>query len=59
MSDYDLDIYGWSQRQAALLRRLAAGERVNETDLDWPNIAEEIETVGRSERTAEPHRQRY
>ena len=33
MSDYDLDIYVWSQRQAALLRRLAAGERVNDADL--------------------------
>lgn len=52
MSDYDVDIYSWSQRQGALLRRLAAGERVNDADLDWPNIAEEIETVGRSERAA-------
>jgi hypothetical protein len=52
MSDYDVDIYAWSQRQGALLRRLAAGERVNDADLDWPNIAEEIETVGRSERAA-------
>ena len=52
MSDYDLDIYAWSQRQGALLRRLAAGDRVNDGDLDWPNIAEEIETVGRSERAA-------
>jgi len=52
MGDYDLDIYAWSQRQGALLRRLAAGERVNGSDLDWPNIAEEIETVGRSERRA-------
>jgi Domain of unknown function DUF29 len=52
MGDYDLDIYAWSQRQGALLRRLAAGERVNGSDLDWPNIAEEIETVGRSERAA-------
>jgi uncharacterized protein DUF29 len=52
MSDYDVDVYAWSQRQSALLRRLAAGERVNDADLDWPNIAEEIETVGRSERAA-------
>jgi hypothetical protein len=52
MSDYDTDVYAWSQRQGALLRRLAAGERVNDADLDWPNIAEEIETVGRSERAA-------
>jgi hypothetical protein len=33
-----------------MMRRLAAGEHVNDADLDWPNIAEEIETVGRSER---------
>ena len=52
MSDYDTDVYAWSSRQGALLRRLAAGERVNDADLDWPNIAEEIETVGRSERSA-------
>jgi hypothetical protein len=44
---YDTDILEWSQRQAALLRRIAEGERLNE--LDWPNIAEEIEDVGRSE----------
>jgi len=30
------------------LRRIAAGEPVNEAP-DWPNIAEEIEDVGRSE----------
>jgi len=52
MSDYDSDVYAWSQRQGDLLRRLAAGERVNDADLDWSNIAEEIETVGRSERAA-------
>ena len=42
MSDYDLDFYAWSQRQGSLLRRLAAGERVNDANLDWPNIADEI-----------------
>jgi len=47
MSDlYDTDVLAWSEHQAALLRRLAAGERVNDADLDWPNIAEEIESVG-------------
>lgn len=47
MSDlYDADILEWSEQQAALLRRRAAGELVNEADLDWPNIAEEIESVG-------------
>jgi uncharacterized protein DUF29 len=49
MSDYDTDILAWSERQGALLRRIAGGERVNDADLDWPNIAEEIESVGRSE----------
>jgi hypothetical protein len=32
-----------------MLRRRAAGELVNEAELDWPNIAEEIENVGRAE----------
>jgi Domain of unknown function DUF29 len=38
--------------QAELLRRGAAGELVNESALDWPNIAEEIDSVGQSERSA-------
>ncbi|MDQ2804676.1 MAG: DUF29 domain-containing protein, partial [Pseudomonadota bacterium] len=41
MSDiYDADILSWSEQQAALLRQVAAGERVNEADLDWLNIIE-------------------
>jgi hypothetical protein len=52
MSHYDTDVSSWSERQGGLLRRIAAGERVNDADLDWPNIAEEIESVGRSERAA-------
>jgi uncharacterized protein DUF29 len=55
MSDIDLheiDILLWSERQADLLRRHAAGERVNDAAIDWPNIAEEIEDVGRSERNS-------
>jgi hypothetical protein len=49
MSDlYDTDILGWSERQAELLRRLAAGERVND-QIDWENVAAELESVGRSE----------
>lgn len=57
MSDvYDDDILLWSEQQAALLRRRAAGELVNDAELDWPNIAEEIESVGRSElRAVESH----
>ncbi len=44
---YDTDVLAWSEQQAALLRRHAAGERSNVTDHpDWPNIIEEIESVG-------------
>lgn len=50
MSDlYDTDIVRWSERQADLLRRRAAGVPVNEAELDWPNIAEEIGSVGKSQ----------
>jgi hypothetical protein len=52
MSDlYEEDILLWSERQGDLLRRLARGERVND-QIDWDNVAEEIESVGRSERHA-------
>jgi hypothetical protein len=50
MSDYDADILQWSERQANLLRRAASGERVD--DLDWPNIIEEVESVGRGQLSA-------
>ena len=36
----------WSEQQAALLRRLGAGEQVNDR-IDWENVVEEIESVGR------------
>lgn len=45
---YDRDVLAWSERQAALLRRLAAGERLNEA-VDWPNVIEELQDVGVSE----------
>jgi hypothetical protein len=49
MSDlYDDDILLWSERQADLLRRIAEGEPVNERP-DWPNIIEEVESVGREQ----------
>jgi hypothetical protein len=50
MNDYETDVLLWSERQGELLRRRAAGELVNEAELDWSNIAEEIESLGRSER---------
>ena len=43
---YDDDILLWSERQADLLRRHVAGERINSAELDWPNIIDEIESVG-------------
>jgi hypothetical protein len=49
---YDTDILLWSEHQAELLRRRAAGELVNDAELDWPNIAEEIESVGSEQRHA-------
>jgi hypothetical protein len=48
MSEYDTDILTWSEHQAALLCRRAAGELVNDAEMDWPNIAEEIGDVGKS-----------
>lgn len=41
---YDTDFYAWTQRQAALLR----AEEFSE--VDWNNLIEEIETLGRSDK---------
>jgi hypothetical protein len=41
---YGTDFVVWAKRQAELLRKRAAGE------LDWLNIAEEIESLGKSDR---------
>lgn len=40
---YELDGYGWAMAQARLIRE----HRIDE--IDWDNVAEEIESVGRSE----------
>lgn len=49
MSDlYDADVVTWSERQAALLRRIANGERIND-QVDWANVIEEVESVGQSQ----------
>ncbi len=50
MSDraYDHDALAWAEHQAGLLRRLAAGERLNEP-VDWPNVIKEIQDLGLSE----------
>jgi Domain of unknown function DUF29 len=47
---YDRDALAWSERQVALLRRVARGERVD--DVDWDHVVEEIEAVGISELNA-------
>ncbi len=44
--DYHKDGYGWAMAQAAIIR---AGRL---DSIDWENVAEEIETMGRSERSA-------
>jgi len=45
---YELDILVWSEKQAALLRRLSRGEGLNEA-VDWDHVIEEVEDVGLSE----------
>ena len=52
MSDstlYDDDILLWSEQQAAAIRRLRETARGLPNELDIENVAEEIESVGRSE----------
>jgi hypothetical protein len=44
---YQTDYYAWTKQQAAELRRLAAA-RAN-TTLDLENLAEEVESLGRSD----------
>ena len=43
---YDQDFFLWTQAQAAALRDGKA------QDLDWSNLAEEIESLGKSDRRA-------
>lgn len=45
---YDNDALAWAEQQAALLRQLAAGERLN-ASVDWPHVIEEVQDVGLSE----------
>lgn len=46
--DYDDDFYAWTQHQAAIVREMP----VTDNRFDRENVAEEIETLGRSERDA-------
>lgn len=46
---YDRDFYSWAMDQAKALR-LAAGARIDTpATLDWENLAEEIESLGKSQ----------
>lgn len=47
---YETDWYAWTQQQAALLRELPASTRPNGLDVD--NLAEEVESMGASQRRA-------
>lgn len=46
---YDEDFYAWTQAQAREIRR--AGAERNNAPIDWENVAEEIESMGKSERS--------
>jgi hypothetical protein len=47
---YDKDLVAWSHQQAAVLR--AAARTGSNQLVDWENLAEEIEDLGRSQRAA-------
>ena len=49
---YDDDILLWSEQQAAAIRKLGETGRNLPNELDIENVAEEIESVGRSELAA-------
>jgi hypothetical protein len=46
---YEQDFFRWSEEQALALRK-AAAMRIN-APLDWENLAEEVESLGRSQRS--------
>ena len=45
MTAYDRDFHGWAYAQAEALRRRSANE------IDWENVAEEIESLGKGEQS--------
>jgi hypothetical protein len=49
---YDEDILLWSEQQAEVIRRLGQTRHELSNELDVENVAEEIESVGRSELAA-------
>jgi hypothetical protein len=49
---YDDDILLWSEQQAEIIRRLGRARRDLPNEFDVENVAEEVESVGRSELAA-------
>jgi hypothetical protein len=49
---YQDDIVLWSAEQARALREAGTAQLNVPTPIDWDNVAEEIESLGRSERSA-------
>ncbi|MGH7054478.1 MAG: DUF29 family protein, partial [Stellaceae bacterium] len=47
---YDADFVLWAEEQAAALRAAARG--ASNLELDWENLAEEIDSLGTSQRSA-------
>lgn len=45
---YERDFYAWTQEQAAALRAEAASG--SNAPIDWENVAEEVESMGRSQK---------
>ena len=41
-TSHESDMLAWSERQVELLRRVEAGEKIND-QVDWPNVIEEVE----------------
>ncbi len=49
---YELDVVRWSAEQAQALRDAGAAQLNVPNPIDWDNVAEGIEPLGRSERSA-------
>lgn len=47
---YERDFYAWTIQQAEAIRAARAARLANSDDLDWDNLAEEIEALGRNNR---------
>lgn len=48
---YEQDFFAWTQEQAKALREIGQGPGSN-LPLDWENLAEEIESLGKADRSA-------